>query len=230
MLDRNIYLTGFMGSGKSLKGRALAQLLRRQFVDMDDELERAFGKPIADVFAQDGEQAFRKAETALLKRLARRSRLVVATGGGVPAQPENGPVMRKSGAVVHLSVPLDVIRGRLTDDDIRRRPLWADEDAVRQLFDARKDAYAQCDAAVDGTLEPFPAACRILSRIYSHAPLTAWPGHIWTDTAPSSPTRSTSWFRRAKNRRRCAARAVCTSACWTISSAATMFSWLLAEA
>ncbi|MBW1712612.1 MAG: hypothetical protein JRJ59_05660, partial [Deltaproteobacteria bacterium] len=68
----NVYLTGFMGAGKTPVGRLLAQELNRRFVDMDALLEAKFGRPIHQVFAQEGEDFFRANEEALLKRLARR--------------------------------------------------------------------------------------------------------------------------------------------------------------
>ena len=184
-LDRNIYLTGFMGSGKSVKGRTLAGVMKRRFVDMDDELERSFGMPISEVFIHHGEPAFRKAETKLLKRLARRKRLVVATGGGVPATPENVAAMRRSGTVIYLSVPLGEIRARLTTEDIRRRPLWEDERAVEALYERRQSAYAQCDAVVDGGLEAVAVAARILDMYAGCSPLAARHGEV---TCPVVPT------------------------------------------
>ena len=83
-MNGNIYLVGFMGSGKTAVGRLVAQALHRRFMDMDEILEKGFGKPIREVFLESGEPAFRAKESALLEKISKQERLVVATGGGVP--------------------------------------------------------------------------------------------------------------------------------------------------
>lgn len=148
----NIYLTGFMGAGKTSVARELAALLGRRLVSTDDELAGRFGRNIAQVFAEEGEAAFRRQETALLRRLARRRRLVVDTGGGAPIDPANRVLMRAGGAIVHLDAPLALCRERLDAAGQSARPLWADLGAVEDLYRRRAAAYADCDLAlaVDG--------------------------------------------------------------------------------
>ena len=87
--SRNIILTGFMGTGKSTVGELVAARLDRRHVDMDAELTRQFGKPIAAVFAEEGEEAFRGAETLLCQLLAQEQKLVISTGGGALVNPQN---------------------------------------------------------------------------------------------------------------------------------------------
>ena len=98
----NIYLVGFMGSGKSTIGALLGHRLKRRFVDMDEVLERQFGHAIPQVFAERGEEVFRRSESALLRKLSQRDKLVVATGGGVVEREENLLVMQASGTMIHL--------------------------------------------------------------------------------------------------------------------------------
>ena len=148
-MSRNIYLVGFMASGKTTVGKLLAEALKRKFVDMDLLLEERFGKPISEVFADPGEKAFRDAESSLLTQLARRDRLVVATGGGVPERGENRQVMRSSGKIVHLDAGLSSCMARLNDVDRASRPLWSDEPSLKKLFDQRRNLYQQCDVTVD---------------------------------------------------------------------------------
>ncbi|MBW1712804.1 MAG: bifunctional shikimate kinase/3-dehydroquinate synthase, partial [Deltaproteobacteria bacterium] len=144
----NVYRTGFMGAGKTTVGRLLAQELNRRFVDMDDLLEAEFGRPIHQGFAQEGEDFFRANEEALLKRLARRCRLVVATGGGLPQKDQNRDLMRNSGQIVCLAAGFDSCLARIRGQGSALRPLWQDEESVRWLFEKRKKFYADCHLSV----------------------------------------------------------------------------------
>ncbi len=150
-MSGNLYLTGFMGAGKTTVGRALAGLLRRRFVDMDERLARRLGMSIPQVFAELGEDAFRQAESRELRRLARQGGLVVATGGGLVERAANREVMRASGSILHLDASLDTCRRRL-GAEVEGRPLWRDQAAVAALYERRRPAYAECDLSlkVDG--------------------------------------------------------------------------------
>lgn len=144
----NLYIVGFMGSGKTTIGQLLAERLNRRFVDMDLELVKDFGSPIPEVFASLGEAAFRQREYALVKKLSHKDRLVVAAGGGAAVSPDNRRLMRSSGKVIHLAADLEVCRSRLSSDERAARPLWQDEDALKNLFEARMDAYRDSDFSV----------------------------------------------------------------------------------
>ena len=174
----NIYLTGFMGAGKTTVGRVLARVLSRRFVDMDKRLSMGFGLPLVEVFARHGEAAFREAETALLAKLAGRDRLVVATGGGLPIDPRNRQSMRSSGRIVHLAAGLETCRQRMTGRESAVRPLWPDDAGTARLFEARQKAYADCDltAEVDGFL-PEGAAAMILDGLMPESRFTVKLGH-----------------------------------------------------
>src|SRR3954466_2305869 len=80
--DKNIVITGFMGTGKTTVGRLLAERLQRPFLDMDSVIESHFGKPIPRIFAEDGEPAFRVFEAQLCYELSEKQGLVLSTGGG----------------------------------------------------------------------------------------------------------------------------------------------------
>lgn len=166
-MSDNIYLIGFMGSGKTTVGHVLAQTLNRRFVDMDEELEKHFRKPIRDVFAQQGEETFRKSETALLKDLANGDRLIVAAGGGAADRDENRESMSRSGTLVHLQTDLGACKNRLTESDLVLRPLWRDLEFVEHLFERRKEVYARADIAIaiDGK-SPAEAARDVIYALY----------------------------------------------------------------
>lgn len=142
MDHRNIVLTGFMGTGKTSAGRALAQMLDREFVDMDTWLEAREGMPIAEIFRQKGETYFRAQESALCRELAAGSHLVIATGGGALVSAENRALFANA-HLVCLDASVDEILRRL--DGARDRPLLGDNPRanVEKLLAARRDAYAQ---------------------------------------------------------------------------------------
>ncbi|MCF8123154.1 MAG: bifunctional shikimate kinase/3-dehydroquinate synthase [Desulfarculaceae bacterium] len=145
----NIYLTGFMGVGKSTVGRLLAQALGRRLVSLDQRIVRRARKPIPEVFAQKGEEAFRQLENEELAKLANEKGLVVDTGGGAAISQANREVMHQSGRIVHLDACLDTCRMRLGPHEVSTRPMWQDADAVERLFQARQEAYADCDLRVE---------------------------------------------------------------------------------
>ncbi len=128
---RNIILIGPMGSGKTTLGRRLAPLLGRKFIDLDDELERRCGVEVAVVFDIEGEEGFRKRESALLAELVQRRGLVLATGGGSVLEVNNRELMQDNGLVVWLNTSVNQQVQRLRRD--RRRPLLAAPDREQRL-------------------------------------------------------------------------------------------------
>lgn len=150
---KNIVLTGFMGTGKTTIGRLLADQLTRRFVDMDEELTRHFGKPIATVFAELGEPAFRQAERELCRRLASEQGLVISTGGGALVDAENRAVFSASGTLLCLTADAEEILRRVESND--ERPLLGDRAERRQrittLLASRQDAYGAIPHQIDTT-------------------------------------------------------------------------------
>lgn len=148
----NIILVGFMGTGKTTVGRTLAERLRRDFLDMDVELEARAGKPIARVFAEDGEPAFRRMERDLVVELSRRSNQVVAAGGGVVLDPANIRAFSATGLVICLqAAPAEILR-RVSA--FSHRPLLEQGDkdeCIRKLLAARQSLYDAIPVQVDTT-------------------------------------------------------------------------------
>lgn len=144
--EKNIVITGFMGSGKTTVGEALALKLEREFVDMDVEIERRTGMSIPAIFRRQGEAAFRDIERYLAHELALRHGLVIATGGGTLVDAELRDMMAQHGILICLQASPADIRARLEEND--GRPLAGDWE---RLYQARQTAYAQIPRQVTTT-------------------------------------------------------------------------------
>ena len=99
---KNIYIVGFMGTGKTSVGKSLAEKLGKQFIEMDELIEQRASKSINDIFAQDGEAHFRRLESELLKELAAKEDLVVSCGGGLICNEDNLKVLKDTGIIFNL--------------------------------------------------------------------------------------------------------------------------------
>ena len=130
----NLVLVGMPGCGKSTLGRLLAEKMGRTFVDSDDEIVRCAGMPIPEIFAKQGEPAFRDLESQVISDLTRQQGLVIATGGGAVKRSENIDAMRQNGRVCFI---FREISGLPRDG----RPLSSSEDAVARLWQERKPLY-----------------------------------------------------------------------------------------
>jgi len=137
MNDRNIVITGFMATGKTTVGKLVAERLGRPFIDTDDVIVQRAGKSIPEIFAQDGEAAFRQMERDLVMELATQRGLVIATGGGMLVDPVNRETMLETAAVFCLDVSPDVLEQRLAEQT--GRPLAAN---WRELYEQRRTVYA----------------------------------------------------------------------------------------
>jgi shikimate kinase len=146
-----IYLVGFMGSGKSTVGRALADELGWFFVDLDEEIERRENTSIAEIFDSRGEDAFREIETALLRERVRAVQggrpQVVSLGGGAFLTEENFEMVSNNGVTIWLDCEFSHIERRTAGHT--HRPLARDPAQLRKLFDARRDGYARADYRVE---------------------------------------------------------------------------------
>src|SRR5262245_15013490 len=109
----NLVLIGFMGSGKTTVGRALAAITGRRFVDLDRLVVRRAGATVARLFRERGERAFRRLEAAAVRALHGRGGLVIAAGGGAPVWPETRRALRRAGVVIWLRVPAAELVRRL---------------------------------------------------------------------------------------------------------------------
>ena len=150
---RNIILVGFMGSGKSSVGRALTRRCGWPSVDADDVIVSGAGKPIADIFRDSGEDAFRELERAVMKDLCQKSGRIISGGGGSFIDEENRRVMLDCGTVFYLSARPETIHRRVAggNPDGPVRPLLAGGEPlvrIKELLTLRVPAYSQAHHAV----------------------------------------------------------------------------------
>ncbi len=146
---RSIVLVGLMGAGKTTIGRRLARRLGLAFVDADAEIERAAGKSVAEIFAEDGEAFFRSGEERVIARLLGSGPQVLATGGGAWTSEKTRRAVAAAGLSVWLKADLDVLMERVS----RRpgRPLLQNPDpraVMRRLMEERYPLYAEADITV----------------------------------------------------------------------------------
>ncbi len=151
---RNIILVGFMASGKTSVGRALAQRTGWTFVDADDAIVARAGKPIHRIFTEDGEPAFRELESRVVADLCAEERQVIASGGGAFVSEQNREVMLAGGRVFFLSASPAVILRRVREEDAGGpiRPLLDVDDPearIAELLAQRTPAYAQAHHAIN---------------------------------------------------------------------------------
>jgi shikimate kinase len=147
--DVNLYLVGFMGTGKSTVGRAVAHKLGFNMVDSDHEIERLQGKTIPDIFAQDGEPAFRAMERAFIEGGHPAERTVVSCGGGLVVQPGMLAMLKSRGVVVCLHASVETILARTARQ--QNRPLLVaanPEERIRTLFAQREPIYKQSGTVI----------------------------------------------------------------------------------
>ncbi len=172
-----IFITGFMGSGKSTIGPLLASALGRRFIDLDSVIEEKEGMAISRIFMEKGEPGFRRLERRELLLLSVQSGIVVATGGGALTDPGSLAIVQRSGVLVYLEISVDALVRRLRG--MRGRPMIAAEDGsllpdeqlrdrVTSLLRSRESAYRLADVIVDaGALSPAGTVSAILAALRS---------------------------------------------------------------
>lgn len=142
-----LYLVGFMGCGKTTIGQRLASRIGWHFADLDHDIERAHGGTVQQIFAEHGEPHFRQLEHLALKQrvndVERGKPSVVALGGGTFVRPDNYALLENNGVTLWLDAPFELIRQRVPPDGTR--PLAADPERFRALFDSRRAGYELAD-------------------------------------------------------------------------------------
>ena len=160
-----IVLIGFMGAGKSTVGSILAARLGYALVDTDVLIEERAGAPVARIFTDEGEPAFRDREAAVLAELSVRRGVVIATGGGAPAQARNRGFFSGDAATFYLRVSLETARKRARRDGTRPL-LMQDEAALEKLFAERVRIYEGIGVPVDAEgASPYEVTEKILSLL-----------------------------------------------------------------
>jgi len=154
-VSKTIVLVGLMGAGKSSIGRRLAQILGLPFIDADSEIEAAAGASIEEIFARDGEAAFRAGERRVLARLLDNPTQVLATGGGAFMDGETRGLIRARAISIWLRADLDLLLARVGRRN--NRPLLKNGDPrviLARLMDERYPIYAEADIVVDSVDGP----------------------------------------------------------------------------
>lgn len=175
-----IYLTGFMGCGKSTVGRLLAQHIGYEFIDLDQVIESASGMPIRQTFSERGEEEFRRLESLMLRAVSKAARVVIALGGGAVVSENNLYFVLTNGTLVYLNVAPSVIVRRIMKMADERPlllgengiPLPEDElvQRVQEMIEARQHFYSRAevvievgDRSIDATVDATVDALSVLS-------------------------------------------------------------------
>jgi len=164
---KNIYLVGFMGTGKTVVGEILAKKLGKEFVEMDVVIEAKEGSKIADIFTKQGEAYFRSLEKTLLGSLSKKEGLVISCGGGLICDQENLKLLKETGVVFALRASVSTIYQR-TREHTHRPILNVDDpqEKIKQLLDQRDPYYAQAQHSIDtDNLSPEEIADKIITTL-----------------------------------------------------------------
>lgn len=162
----NLVLIGMPGSGKSTVGKILSKMLCMPLVDTDALVEQTAGKTIPELFAQEGERAFRNRETAAARQAAKLDNTVIATGGGIILRPENMEALAATGLIFFRDRDLEDIIG---EDHMGRPLVGKDPDKLRILYTQRIDLYRKyAQYTISDTKTAEEAAARI-AALYREA-------------------------------------------------------------
>jgi|YNPMSStandDraft_2_1061718.scaffolds.fasta_scaffold00317_5 shikimate kinase len=157
MINERIYLTGFMGSGKSTIGSILANSLGYNYADIDKIIEKEFGITVNEYFQKYGETEFRKAETEILKELSKIENVVISLGGGTLSKEENLKIIKDNGLLIYLKLPPEILFERLkykTDrplikEFVEKQDIEGLKKQILHLLAQREKFYNQSDLIID---------------------------------------------------------------------------------
>ena len=145
----NIVITGFMATGKTKISKALCTILGYSRIDTDEEIVKATGMSINDIFAKFGEAHFRKLEKEAATKAAKSDKTVISTGGGMVLDKDNVDILRKGGIIVNLDADFSVIEARIKRA-AATRPLLQNNsiEQIKERFEYRMPFYANCDCKI----------------------------------------------------------------------------------
>lgn len=164
---KNIVLTGFMGTGKTIVARQLARALGMKIIDIDTEIEKSMKMTINDIFKQFGEPRFREIETEIIKQVSENKNVIISTGGGAVLKQENMDAVRKNGVIVCLTATPETILERTRSN--KERPLLYVEnplERIKELLHFRTPFYEKADIMIDTEKKsPIHIAEEIIERM-----------------------------------------------------------------
>jgi shikimate kinase len=167
--ETNLYLVGFMGTGKSTVGRQVAKQLGFQFLDSDHEIERVQNRAVSKIFAEDGEAKFRLMEREFIEQGHPAKRCVVACGGGLVVPPGMLELLRSRGIVMCMHAPIETILQRTMH--ATHRPLLQVDDResrLRELYAQREEIYRRTGTMVLTDSRPLREIAAHVLRVYQH--------------------------------------------------------------
>jgi len=168
-MKTSIALIGFMGTGKTVVGKALAEKLGKEFIELDALIERKAGKTIPEIFQQDGEIAFRELEIEAAREVSQKRNVIIACGGGIVLNKINIDRLKKESLIVYLTASPEVILNRTSSDRNERPLLEATDKAseVRRLLQFRKPFYERAAGiAIDTSkLDVDSVAAQIIEKV-----------------------------------------------------------------
>jgi len=167
--EKNIVLTGFMGSGKSMTSRKLEEFCHRPVVSTDALIEEREGRPITAIFADAGETYFRQVEKAVVREIAAQQNLIIDCGGGVVLDDENMACLRKSGTIFYLSASPECIFENVKRT--KHRPLLDVADPLAQiteLFNQRLPYYQKADVIIDADFKSIDQIAHAVWKEFCH--------------------------------------------------------------
>ena len=147
---KNIILTGFMGTGKTVVAKELARLLGMKVVDVDTEIEKYKQMSINEIFKQFGEPKFREIETEIIKQVSENNNVIISMGGGAVLKQENMDAVRKNGVIICLTATPETILERTSSN--KDRPLLHVEnplERIKELLQLRTPFYEKADIMID---------------------------------------------------------------------------------
>jgi shikimate kinase len=165
--DANLYLVGFAGTGKTTVGRMVARECGKRFLDSDHEIERAQGRPVSDIFAKEGEAAFRALEKQFIETGHAATGCVVACGGGLIVPDGMLELVRSRGVLICLHAPVETVLERTSRTT--HRPLFQAEDReqrVRELYARREPIYRRAGTVVLTAGRPLKDIVAHVVRVY----------------------------------------------------------------
>ena len=166
-MDTNLYLVGFIGTGKSTVGRQVARQMGFDFLDSDHEIERKQGKPVSQIFAEQGEPAFRALEREFIELGHPAKRCVVSCGGGLVVPPGMLELLRSRGVVICMHAPIETILQRTMHAS--HRPLLQVENPekrLRELYAQREELYRRTGTMVLTDKRPLREIAAHVLRVY----------------------------------------------------------------
>lgn len=154
-MHTRIFILGFMGCGKTTHGKSLAKNLNYKFIDLDQWIENQTELTVAEIFAQQGEEAFREMETEAIKALSKEEHVVISTGGGAPCHNNNMDLLRENGLTIYLNLSPSALANRLSYSKTKR-PLLAEKrqeelvPLIELMLSERLHFYESAEIIIDG--------------------------------------------------------------------------------